>query len=267
MTQPVFQLFQILLDEFLELNNQRRKLFYKSQDQEQPSGNIWEDLDVLAALEQEGDFINEWCSIFSQEDIEACLGKVRVVSVKEELPLDKETTLKCFSSGLHLGACFWQFRLAGDQQLAFVDGFGIHRYRYCQSFDFEALNQSQKVWFTNRFVPDQETSSKSNNTLQQFEQKINRLFQQLKKDYGLGKYLLLPFSNFIDFIDLFELIVQNKNQFSRVYVLSDQVEKMMSIVNINIDYLSDKYRGKIYHKQPSLPLSFQKEDNKTIRFF
>jgi hypothetical protein len=181
MTRPVQQIGYELLKEFLQMNNRRMdrenqiaagmsiaKNFIavgqeKSDEQKNLTNNyyeyflsdnkdkedhLWSEADFLDMFEKMGLYVNEWCKMFSDEDLENCFEKVDVINYKEEIKLRHNIALNVHSSGLHIGSCYWNFD-TGLERISLIDGVASHHYRHSLSLDLEPLMDSSTIIMTN----------------------------------------------------------------------------------------------------------------------
>lgn len=182
MTRPVQQIGYEILKEFLVMNQRRMdrenqiaaginisKSFYninnmdKSEKDKSSQNNyyeyflsdnkdkdetLWGEVEFLDMFEQMGIYINEWCKIFNEEDLENCFDKVDVINYKEEVKLRHNINLNLHASGLHIGSCYWTFD-TGLEKITLIDGVATHSFRHCMSCDLDPLLKSSTIILTN----------------------------------------------------------------------------------------------------------------------
>ena len=119
MTRPIQQMAYELLKEFLAMNERRNarenqiaaginlnrnflgnsdsnyeKKFnndnvyeFLLSDNKDKDDQLWDEVEFLDMFEKMGVYVNEWCKLFTEEDLENCFDKVDVMNYKEELKL------------------------------------------------------------------------------------------------------------------------------------------------------------------------------------
>lgn len=144
--------------------------------------HIWEDTALLDALEKEGKYITEWCSVFKQEDLDACWEKVRVVNYKEEVVVRSGVKITASASGYHLGSANYSIAV-GQDRLLVMDSYSLHRYRHCSPFDYKVLKEHSRILITDCFFASDEVKPKndSETRLNQAELCVNRFVGVIKK--------------------------------------------------------------------------------------
>ena len=182
MTRPVQQIGYEILKEFLSMNQRRMdrenqiaaglnisKSFYsinemdKSEkekmaqnayyeyflsDNKDKDETLWSEVEFIDMFEQMGIYINEWCKMFSEEDLENCFEKVDVINYKEEVKLRHNINLNLHASGLHVGSCYWNFD-TGLEKITLIDGIATHGFRHCMSCELDPLLESSTILLTN----------------------------------------------------------------------------------------------------------------------
>jgi len=278
MTQPMHQLGYQILKEFASINEQRkqRASAFDSEKLEDLNDlpfikNIWEDTEELDQFEKEGKYISEWVSCFTQEDLDSCWERVRVVNYKEELIVRGGVKIVPISSGYHLGSACYSISLSNEKLLV-MDSYSYHRYRHSLPFDYKALREHNKVLITDSFYSSDKVRPKveAESRLTQAELAANKFVQKLKEIIKEHKSdnILLPIRNLFFLLDIVDILRESMPGFRRIHVLSSTAEPMVKYANANVDYLNKTLQSKIYKPKPELPFGFERffEENR-MQFF
>lgn len=276
MTQPIHQIGYQMLQEFCMINEERRQRTTTlttenlTEAEEFPFiKNIWEESEILDALEKEGKYITEWCSSFKKEDLDACWERAQVVNYKEEVTVRGGIKLVASSSGYHIGSACYSLGI-GQEKLLIMDSYSLHRYRHCSPFDYKVLKDHNRILITDTFYSSEEVKPKNEGEtrLTQAELSVNRFVGILKRVLKEHKNenILMPIRNLFFLLDILDILREKVPGFRRIHILTSTIQPLIKYSNANIDYLNKTLQNKIYQAKPDLPFNFDKsvEENKIL---
>jgi len=266
MTQPALQVASEILKEFVVINEQRRekgKSVIGGNDGVlgMPfSRNIWDDVEELDLLEKDGLYITEWLSCYKEDELEACLSKVRAVNYGETLELKGGLTMTARSSGYHLGSAAFSFKY-GIEDLLILDSYSTHNYRHSLPLSPLTLKGHSRILITDTMneMEGFEPNSKNESLLTKSEITINRFVSNLKKilkDH-MAENILIPVRSPLFLLDLLDILQLKVSSFKKIHIISKVFTTVVSYANANVEYLNEKLQRKIYGKTPDLPISIK----------